>query len=180
MFKGVNGYYQVACNKDQPGETRYDLAQMCVAIKASDASGYITRDGVANYQVQDVDISLAEKFFVKPARLGSFMLYDTGMGYLAKLSAGETFRALSSGSSTEWALSDQNAINFEAGQANIDQRQLLIPYGDNRRLNHDLTLQAEAIEDPHQDSSYQMRPEFFEIAEVDSLECIPHPEAREI
>ncbi len=174
-FKGAQGFYQIVCNKKDSFEERYELAQKCVAIQASDSLGYITANGPSEYNLQ-TDLSLAEKFFVKPAHMGSYMLYDRDEYYLAH-AGGQLIRSTFQGVAQEWSITDRQSITMLAGQAGFETRQRLAPDGDPRILQHDLALHAPISEDPHQDLSYQTRPDSFEFIEVDASECTEHPEA---
>lgn len=61
----------------------YELAQRCYALKAVKNNNFLISSNDSNYKFADVRVADAEKFFLKPASLGYFMLYDSNGRYLA-------------------------------------------------------------------------------------------------
>lgn len=69
----------------------YELAQGCYALKSLKNKSYLVAVNGSNYKFADVGEVKAEKFFLKPAGLGSFMLYDRNGKYLAVETPEEDF-----------------------------------------------------------------------------------------
>lgn len=59
----------------------HSLAQQCVTLQSTTNQHYLTRLDERHFGYT-ADAAQAESFFVKPARLGSFLLYDTDGGFL--------------------------------------------------------------------------------------------------
>ena len=71
-----------ACKSTESSGPAHQLAQQCVAIKAHDSDRFLLSDGDTRYRFAEADVGNAEPFFVKPSRLGTFLLYDSERRYL--------------------------------------------------------------------------------------------------
>ena len=71
-----------ACKTTTETDPAYSLAQSCVAIKAYDSDKYVVSKGGA-YLLEAVDEGQAEKFYIRPADLGTFLLYDRDRNFFA-------------------------------------------------------------------------------------------------
>ncbi|MDX1692572.1 MAG: hypothetical protein R3208_02330 [Ketobacteraceae bacterium] len=109
----------------------YSLAQACVAMKAHDSNRYVVaRNG--SYQLAEVDESEAEKFYIRPADLGIFMLYDRDRNFFA-LDILSLKALVDPSHRVEWTI---NHVEVKKGNTKIADTYTLVSAQDNLRLSH--------------------------------------------
>ena len=119
------------CKSITETEPAYALAQSCVALKAHDSDTYIvsTENG---YGLSDVDESQAEKFYIKPVRLGSFLLYDRDRKFFG-LDILRIKRLDTASKKAEWQI---NNVDVKKGDLKIAGTYTLISPNGDLRLSH--------------------------------------------
>lgn len=118
------------CKSAQEGDPAYALAQGCFALKAANDGRYMVTAGTNAYALADVTENDAEKFFLKPSGLGTFLLYDREGGYLATELV-TLNRQWEASQKAEWRI---NALNIFKGKTQVDQQYTLVSTIDNLRL----------------------------------------------
>ncbi|PKM22971.1 MAG: hypothetical protein CVV10_01560 [Gammaproteobacteria bacterium HGW-Gammaproteobacteria-14] len=88
----------------------YQLAQQCVAIRSPGSGKYLTNN-LNVFRFNTGDINQAEKFFVKPARLGDFLLTDRTGRYLSSIVPQVESPFPQPGLASEWRISGQQIAN---------------------------------------------------------------------
>lgn len=73
-----------ACKSTRETDPAYDLAQQCVAIRNLASGDYLMTAGETRYRFAPGSEPAAEKFFLKPSGLGTFLLYDREARLLGK------------------------------------------------------------------------------------------------
>ncbi len=81
----------------------YSLAQQCVTIQTRASGQYLTTTDASHYDFATGDPLLAEAFFLKPSRLGNFLLYDRQAHYLGSERTNLT-RESQPSRQTEWQI----------------------------------------------------------------------------
>ena len=72
-----------ACDRASEGEPAYELAQRCFAVRADRTEGFLVANEEGSYDFLNVPEEEADRFFLKPTGLGTFLLYDQERGFLA-------------------------------------------------------------------------------------------------
>ncbi|MCG8314957.1 MAG: hypothetical protein MI976_17240 [Pseudomonadales bacterium] len=120
------------CKSAVEQEPAYNLAQGCFAIQAYDSDKYLVAANEQQYQMSIVPESQAEKFFLKPTRLGAFMLYDRDGRYLA-MDLLKVRRLDNASPRVEWQI---NEVAVKQGAKRIADTYTLISPTNNLRLSH--------------------------------------------
>lgn len=82
----------------------YQMAQQCYAIRSPGTGKYLqNRNGL--FQFATTDVNQAEKFFMKPARLGDFLMTDRNGRYLNSVVPSVETPASNPGLAAEWDIS---------------------------------------------------------------------------
>lgn len=118
------------CKSAQHGEPSYALAQGCYALKAVEDGRYFVAAGNDRYALSAVDELEAEKFFVKPSGLGTFLLYDREGGFPA-VDFISLKRHWHASQKAEWRIND---LAIYRGKTQVDQQYTLVSTPDNLRL----------------------------------------------
>lgn len=71
-----------ACKSTETTGPAYALAQQCVAVQAHTSQRFLVTASDTRYALTGTDLASAEPFFVKPSRLGTFLLYDSAGRFL--------------------------------------------------------------------------------------------------
>ena len=71
-----------SCDSVEETIPAYELAQGCYVLQAHENNSFLVAEGENDYRFKKVDINDAEKFFLKPSGLGTFLLYDRGGAYV--------------------------------------------------------------------------------------------------
>ncbi|PCJ33803.1 MAG: hypothetical protein COA99_15305 [Moraxellaceae bacterium] len=90
------------CKTAQDGEHAYELAQGCYAVQPYDSTDFLVADQ-DTYKLQASSEQGAEKFFLKPSSLGSFLLYDRA-GYYLSANGLKIRRTDVAGAGSAWAI----------------------------------------------------------------------------
>ncbi|MCG8670994.1 MAG: hypothetical protein MI867_16410, partial [Pseudomonadales bacterium] len=85
-------------------DAAYELAQSCVALQTYEDGTYVVSND-SGYTLASVEESEAEKFYIKPAALGSFLLYDREGQFLG-LDVLRVGRFDSASKKTEWQINE--------------------------------------------------------------------------
>jgi microsomal dipeptidase-like Zn-dependent dipeptidase len=81
---------------------RYSLANHCFTLRVRHRQGYVVRTG--NGYAAGGTSRAAAAFYLKPTRLGAYMLYDSGRGLLAAGSSGRVLRLPHPFPAEEWSV----------------------------------------------------------------------------
>jgi hypothetical protein len=177
-FAGEQGFNQILCRQDAQAATpSYELAQACVAVKANDSLGYIQSDSPSTVSIGANDLASAEKYYLKPSRLGVFLIYDRDGNYFARDDQNNILRESAPSVRTEWQIFPDKVLSLVDGVPQILDKQVLIPYERSERLHHDLSLAENPVLPIHNDLSFEPAPNTFELVQVDGSECTDFPEA---
>ncbi|MCK5873639.1 MAG: membrane dipeptidase [Alcanivoracaceae bacterium] len=88
----------------------YQLAQQCVAIRSPGTGKYL-RNNLDVFSFSTGDVNQAEKFFIKPARLGDFLLTDRSGRYLTSMVPQVEGPFPQPGMASEWNISAQQVAS---------------------------------------------------------------------
>ncbi len=150
----------------QQGAPSYSLAQGCYALKAIDDHRYMVSNGRTVYRFTSVDISDAERFFLKPTGLGTFMLYDHEGGYLGN-GTNVVNRQWEANSTAEWRIND-----ILDGNNPVEPSKILVATATNMRLLLENSMPAVATnQGPIQSAA------LFSFVPLAKEACKPFPEA---
>lgn len=72
------------CGQDLPVRPAYELAQACVSLHDPEKKLAIAVENAWSYRTRSQTDAALAHFYLKPTRLGSFLLYDQEGGYLAR------------------------------------------------------------------------------------------------
>ena len=109
----------------------YSLAQACIALKTHEGDSYIVASD-RGYQLAAVNPDQAESFYLRPSRLGAFLLYDREQKYFG-LDLLRVKRFDSPSEKTEWHI---NRVEVKAGPRKLADTYTLVSYTDELRLSH--------------------------------------------
>src|SRR3990167_8779760 len=118
------------CKSARETEPAYALAQQCVAIQNPASGAYLTAASDKAYRFSAGGEQEAEKFFLKPSALGTFLLYDRDGRFLSTQLIHVTRDATAS-RRAEWRI---NKLALYRGHRQVDEKFTLVSIIDNLRL----------------------------------------------
>lgn len=157
-----------ACKSTHTTGPAHALAQQCVAVQAHNSSRFLVTASDSRYALAEVDASSAEPFFVKPSRLGTFLLYDSAGKFLGTQLITVTREAAPS-KRTEWRI---NQLDIRAGKRILGESYALANIVDNLYLQAGKTgpiLQAHPEQIPLAAA--------FDLVPLPAEQCRTFPEA---
>lgn len=118
------------CKSARETEPAYALAQQCVAIQNPASGAYLATASDKAYRFSAGGEEQAEKFFLKPSALGTFLLYDREGRFLSTQLIHVTRDATAS-RRAEWRI---NKLALYRGHRQVDEKFTLVSIIDNLRL----------------------------------------------
>ncbi len=146
----------------------YDLAQGCYSIKSE--TGHFLNTTTDSYQFSDSGEADSEAFFLKPTRLGAFLLYDRNGNYLAEDFLDVT-RLEEASERTEWNI---NLLDLQQGNTVIHSAYSLI--SSKRDLRLQVINDKLVLRNTHPDALITRRTA-IEFIEQSQDRCTQFPEA---
>ena len=153
----------------QEGDPAYDLAQGCFAVRADRTDFFLVADEDDHYGFGDVAVDDADRFFLKPTGLGTFMLYDQNQGYLAT-DGQDVLRYTGAGNDIEWRINELEILDHDQP---IEGKYTLVSTEHALRLLAGDSGPSLAPEDDEIDPDTAA----LEIIPLTSDACAPFPEA---
>src|SRR3990167_6585197 len=118
------------CKSARETAPAHALAQQCVAIRNPASGAYLTAASDTAYRFSTGGEQAAEKFFLKPSALGTFLLYDRDGRFLSTQLIHVTRDATAS-QRAEWRI---NKLALYRGHRQVDEKFTLVSIIDNLRL----------------------------------------------
>ncbi|MCG8670796.1 MAG: dipeptidase [Pseudomonadales bacterium] len=160
----------VGCKSATEKDPAYHLAQGCFALQAYDTESYIVSTAIHAYGLAEVPEAEAEKFFVKPTRLGGFMLYDTAGKYLG-VNLIHIERFANAEKRVEWEI---NTVEVSQGGDKIaDTFTLVSPIDDLRLLQNGSSFYTRKADVALASTDKST----FNFVRQPDESCLEHPEA---